>query len=301
MARNARFEKLVDKALDSKVIKKLGYFVGLDLKYFVMGFSYLTFAQIIGLVLSLLFSVVLARLVSKEIFGQYNYIFSLIGIASVFTMPGMSMAITQAVANGHDRVLITATKEMFKWSIFGSTVLIGAGIYYFLSGSILLGKCVMISSLFFPFFVNFEVYKSFLTGKKSFGKLAKYQVMIQILSVLTTLLVVYFTRNLIPIIIAILASNSLLRGYFFRATLKKIEGQSYEPGAIPFGRHMTVLRGFFSSKEKILSLNACCRHCCRNFNLSMSVYYSLFVLTKICRCCSLCSNSINPTDFCHTR
>lgn len=236
----AKLANLVNKALDNQFVKKLESYVHLDLKYFVKNFSYLTFTRVVGMGLGLLVTIAFARLLSKEIYGQYNYIIAIIGILAIFSLPGMGTAITQAVARGYDGTLITGIKERFKWSILGSVAVLGVGTYYFLDGSILLGKCFMISSLFFPFFENFRVYHAFLTGKKAFGKIAKYQIMIETLSILATFLAIYFTRNLILILIAFLGSNALLRGYFFRLTSKNMENQSNDPEAISFGRHMTV-------------------------------------------------------------
>jgi O-antigen/teichoic acid export membrane protein len=165
---------------------------------------------------------------------------SILGILTIFTLPGMNTAITQAVAKGHDKVLIKGTKEKFKWSFFGSIAILGVGVYYFLTGSILLGKCLMISSLFFPFLRNFQTYSAFLSGKKQFEKVAEYQVIVQIISTLITILVIYFSRNLMLILIANLFSFSLLRCYFFKLTLKSMTNQSNDKETISFGKHLTV-------------------------------------------------------------
>jgi len=225
----------IDKFLD-----KLGSYLHLDLKYYVKNSSYLITARVVSTILGLLLSISFARFLPKEIYGQYGYIMSIIGILAIFTLPGMSTAITQAVARGHDRVLIEGTKERFKWSILGSIAVLGVGIYYFLNGSILLGKCLMISSLFFPFYQNFQTYNAFFSAKKQFGKVAKYQIIIRAISVPVTALVIYLSRDLMLILVANLFTLSLLRGYFFRSASKSMENESNDKEAIPFGKHLTV-------------------------------------------------------------
>ena len=224
----------------AKVLRKVEGIVHLDLRYYIKNASYLTFAQIVSMSLGILISISFARFLTKEIYGQYGYIMSIIGILAIFTLPGMNTAITQAVARGHDRVLIEGTKEKFKWSIIGSIAILGVGAYYLLSGSILLGKCLMISSLFFPFFNNFQTYNAFLSGKKQFDKTAKYQVIIQVISVPVTVLVIYLSRDLMLILIANLFFLSSLRGYFFRTASKNMVNQSNDKEAITFGKHLTV-------------------------------------------------------------
>lgn len=223
-----------------KIIDKFGNYLQLDLRYYIKNSIYLISAEVISMIFGLLLSITFARLLTKELYGQWNYIFSIIGILAIFTLPGMGTAITQAVARGHDRVLIEGTKERFRWSILGSIAVLGVGIYYFLNDSILLGKCLMISSFFFPFFKNLQTYNSFLSGKKQFNKVARYQIIVQAISVPITILVIYFSRDLMLILVANFLSISLLHGYFFQLTSKDMENKSNDREAITFGKHITV-------------------------------------------------------------
>ena len=223
-----------------RYINRIEKYLQLDLDYYIRNSFYLILARGTIMAGGLLISIAFARLVSQETYGQWNYLLSIIGICAVFSMPGMNTAITQSVATGQERVLITATKSRFKWSLLGSLVIVGLGIYYVLTGEIELGKGFIAASLFFPFFQNFESYAAFISGKKQFDTLAKYRIFTQVIVVLATVLVIYFTRNLMVIIIAYLLSFSVLRGYFFKKTSGRITKQEYDPEAISFGKHMTV-------------------------------------------------------------
>ena len=203
-----------------------------DLGYYIENSFYLSLSQGISIVFGLLLSISFARLLTKEMYGQWNYIFSVIGLLAILTLPGMNTSITQAVARGHDGVLIEGTKERFKWSILGSIAVFVVGVYYFRMGSVIVGKCLMISSLFLPFFQNFQTYIAFLSGKKQFDKVSMYRDVTQIISVLVTVLVIYFSRNLILILFANLLSLSLLGGYFFSRSLKDIKDGDEDKEAI---------------------------------------------------------------------
>ena len=235
---------LSDKVLDSRLLRRLERYFKLDLRYFIQNYVYLASAQVVTLACGLLLSVAFARLLPKETFGQYSFIFAILAMATITTLPGMGTAIVQAVARGHDRVLIEGTKERFKWSILGVAALLGIGIYYFLNGSALLGKCFIAASLLFPLAQNLETYNSFLQGRKLFGKSAKYRIVVQLVSVIATLLVVYFTRNLILIVITTLLSTSLLRGYYFLVTAKSIHRGGDDKSAISLGRHLSLMDVF---------------------------------------------------------
>jgi len=222
------------------MVYKLESFLSLDIKWYIKNSMYLILTNIIIIVSNFLLSVALARLLTKELYGLWNFIFSILSILAIFTLPGMNIAITQAVARGYDRVLIEGIKEKFKWSMLGSIVISGVGAYYFLNSFTLLGMCFMISSLFFPFYQIFQTYTAFLYGKMQFNIIAKYHIILQILSILVVLPVIYLTRNLIFILITYLTCNVLLNGYFLQTTLKKMKNHNSDKEAISFGKHLTL-------------------------------------------------------------
>lgn len=224
-----------------KIIERLGHYMHLDAKYYVKNLSYLICANIVSVLFALLLSIAFANFVSKEVYGQYSYILSILGVLAVFTLYGMNIAITQAVARDRDGVFIEGTKERFKWSIFGSIAIFGVGMYYLLNNSILLGKSFMVASLIFPFFYSFQTFSAFLSGKKLFGKLSMYQSIATTFSALITILVIYFSRDLVFILIASLVSHSLFGGYFFNLSRKMAKNDDIDNASISFGKHMTLI------------------------------------------------------------
>ena len=225
----------------NRIIDKLGAKVRLDLRYYLKNFSFLYTSQAVAAVLALLLSVAFARLFTKELYGQWNYIFSIMGLLAVTTLPGMNMAIVQAVARGHDRVFVEGTKVKLKWSLLGSLALLGVGAYYYLNDSTLLGICLLISAPFFPFYENLQVYGAYFAGKKQFSKSAKYVIITQVISMTAAILVLYFTRNLIFILITYLGFFSLLRGLFFKLAVNAVQGTNGDSSALTFGKKMTGL------------------------------------------------------------
>ncbi len=223
-----------------RYINRIGNFIQLDLDYYIRNSFYLITARGVMMACGLLLSVTFARLVSQESYGQWNYLFSILGICAILTLPGMSTAILQAVATGHDRVLIDGTKHRFRWSLLGSLVLAGVGLYYLLAGTAELGKGLLVAAIFLPFYQSFDSYTAYITGKKQFDRLAKYQIITQVAAILVTVLVIYLARNLAIIIIAYLISFSVLKGYFFRITSREATNQKSDPSAIAFGNRMTI-------------------------------------------------------------
>ena len=223
------------------ISNKIGKYFQLDIDYYFKNIGYLFIDKGIRIFCALSLSVIFARFLSKEIYGQYSFILAILGFVSVFTLTGINTAVTQAVANGYDRVLITGIKNKFKWSILGSIIVFAIGAYYFSVGSYLMGKAFIIASLFFPFFYNFRIFSDFLLGKKDFSKMLKYHAFINIISLIVMALTVYFVRDLIYILVAFLLINSLLWAYFFKLSLKRMENQNDNPESILFGKKLSFI------------------------------------------------------------
>ena len=108
--------------------------VGLDLPYFIKGGFWLSVGQFFGTLKGFILSIVFANLLSKEVFGEYSFAMTVLGIAGVFALPGMGVAVVQAVAKGYEGTYFKALKEVFKWSWLGSLLLLGFSIYEYFYG-----------------------------------------------------------------------------------------------------------------------------------------------------------------------
>ena len=225
------------------VINTIEKWLGIDLEYYIKNNAYLLIAQGVILLSGLATSVVLARLLSKEDYGQYNYFFSIIGILAISALPGMGAAIMQAIANGRDQVFIKGTKTRFKWSLIGAAVCLLIGIYYYSSGETLLGKCFLVSSLFFPFYASFDGFYAFLNGRQRFDLSSRYRSIYWVLLTLAVILAVYFTRNLLWVVAAYLATSTILYIFFLSKTIRTGNLNRHEDKtAITYGKQLTGIQ-----------------------------------------------------------
>ncbi|MGB2814242.1 MAG: oligosaccharide flippase family protein [Dehalococcoidales bacterium] len=225
------------------VIGKIGKGLDVDLGYYIKNNSYLITAQGVIFLSGLASSVVLARLLSKEAYGQYNYFFSILGILAISSLPGMTAAIIHAVANGRDWILVQSTKTRFKWSLIGAAVCILVGVYYYFSGETLLGKCFLLSSLFFPFHVSFNGFYAFLYGRQRFDLSSRYRSIYWALLTLAVILAVYLTRNILWVITAYMAASAILHIVFMVSTIRTGNLNHREDlTAITYGKQLTGIR-----------------------------------------------------------
>jgi len=231
------------KTIQNKIFilsKKYSQKVGLDLPYFIKNGFWVTFRQGVGIISGLALSIVFARFASQEVFGQYQFILSILSIVSILSIPGLNTSIIQSVTSGHDGDYKKVVKTSFLWSLLGVPILLIIGGYYYVCQSHSLGIVLMISSVFFPFFYAPNTWDSFLQGKSRFDIAAKYSSVQAIINTLATIAVIFFKgSNLILIMITYLISYTFFNWYYYIKSLKYVENTKNDAGVIAYGWFLT--------------------------------------------------------------
>jgi O-antigen/teichoic acid export membrane protein len=238
------------------VSKVCGKKIGLDLPYFIKNGFWVAVRQGIGAISGLALSVAFARLASQEVFGQYQFVLSVLSIVALFSVPGLNTSLIQSVARGCDGDYRRVVKTSFMWSLLGIPALLVVGMYYYSFQSHSLGIAFMIASIFFPFFYAPNTWDSFLQGKSRFDVLARYaSVQAIINSVVTALVVFFFHENLIFIIVIYLISHTFFNGYYYYKSLEYIKNDEREDDTLKYGWFLTrigVLNVIASNIDKIV-------------------------------------------------
>jgi len=242
---------MIDKSknLIYKFLRKSQKFTKTDNVYIATQGSYLGIGNIIGTIASLLLAMAFARLLPKEIYGQYTYILSIITIVGVIALPGMESAIIQAMARGFEGTFKKILKTRFKWGLWGGLISIAIGFFFLITQhDFTLFISFLAAGFFFPFMETSLSYLSYLAGKKLFNVQVKYSTLSQIISTLIIIITLFLTKNLsqstvlIALILAYFSTNTILRIYFLSRTLKKYPpNENHDPKSINFGKHLTVL------------------------------------------------------------
>lgn len=122
----------------------------IDLAYVIKNEFWVYLRLGTSLITGLAVSVVFARLASKEVFGQFNFILAILAIVSIASMPGLNAAILRSTARGNEGNYKQAVNKRFLWSFLGIPALLAVGAYYYYYDTQIIGICLMISSIFFP-------------------------------------------------------------------------------------------------------------------------------------------------------
>ncbi len=224
------------------ILRKSEKYLKTDMVYLAKGGLWLTLGQVISSIATFLLAIAFANLLPKETYGTYKYILSVAGILTIATLRGMDMATNQAAARSHEGTLIPIIKTKIYWGLLGAISSSGISLYYFINENITLAISFLVIAAFLPFMDSFNLYNSFLRGKKLFRASVIYGIIIHILATITLIITLFATNNLFIIIFAYFFSWTLLRAIFFFLTLKKFPpNQSIDPNTIPYGKHLSFI------------------------------------------------------------
>lgn len=222
-------------------ISEYGQKYEIDLAYAIKNEFWVYLRQGVLLTTGLAASVAFARLAPKEVYGQYGFLLAILAIASLLSIPGLNTAVLRSVARGCEGNYKTAVKTSFLWSLLGIPALLGVGAYYYFYSTRILGVCLMMSSIFFPFIYAPNTWNGFLQGKKRFDLAVRYGSIHSIVNAAALIMVVSIKPNhLVSIFITYLVTNSFLSCLFYLTSLKYIGNNAKDGECQRYGYFLTT-------------------------------------------------------------
>lgn len=233
------------------LIYKLQKYFKIDFIYLIKGEFWLAVGRIISMATAFVMAWAWANWVDKEIYGNYQYIFSLVGIISIFSLHGVGWAVVQAVARGFEGSFVRGFKTQLKWGLLASlSALIIAG-YYWVQGNKNFPLVFLVVAVFLFLFNALLIYTSFLTGKKLFGVQVRYESIVQVVAVLAMLTALFSVKTslahlpdfiiLLLLVSVYFVSRTFLNFIFFLRTKAKFSPNKKEdPKTISYGKHLSL-------------------------------------------------------------
>lgn len=217
-------------------------FTKTDNVYLAKGGFWLTGGQVVTSAASFVLALLFARLIPKEVYGNYKYILSLAGLFATFSLTGLSAAVVQSVARGFRGTFFAVTKILIKWNSLILLTSLSGSIYYLLNDNQTLGYGLLIVAVLFPSIRIFEVYESYLNGSKNFKKSAIYRGIVDIATIVSVAITLFLTDHVIVLLTTNLLTQFLLNALFYKKTYDSIQADqrtNIEPGIIEFGKHLS--------------------------------------------------------------
>lgn len=185
---------------------------------------------------------VLVRTLNQDQFGDYQFILSIVGVLTVFSLPGLNNAVMQSTARGMEGTFSHALKPSFLSSLIGSLILCCIGTWYLLVIDSNLFLAFYVAAILFPFTHSLKHWKSLKAGKEEF---LSFLLIEGSFALLTALLVIGFSLaipgSIIYPLFIVLAVPALLNLVLTGYMLQKIAPEApVETGSIQYGIKTTL-------------------------------------------------------------
>lgn len=227
-----------------------------DIAYIKENGFWVLIGAIISFIGGFALSVAFANLLSQETYGEYKYIFSLMGMLGAITLSGSGIVISRSITKGFDGTFLNQVKLQIKTSFPAVAMGLGVGFYYLYQGNSTLGYGIVIASIFSPLLQSLNLYNSVLEGKRLFKTITLFQSIHGSLPIVVVIGSLYVFDNLIPILLTYFISHIVIHGIltFVTRTLY-IENQNVDPEARSYSLHLSlqgVIGPISSNLDKIL-------------------------------------------------
>jgi O-antigen/teichoic acid export membrane protein len=150
-------------------VEQLEKRTGLNLRYFAVSGFWVTIRYILLGLLSLATSVAFARLATQEIYGQYQFVFSIISLLSLLSLPGLNTISLRGVSKGLLGTVLTTTKLSFRasWLVALGACLTGL-FFLVVKDEPTTGWSLIGVSVFLPFLYGTNTWYTYYEGQMDF-------------------------------------------------------------------------------------------------------------------------------------
>lgn len=232
-------------------------YVRTDMIYLATGGFWLLISQIFLSGASFLMAIAFAHFVSKEVYGQYKYVLSVITLLGTFTLSGLSGATLQSLAHGYEGTLQYAFWKNIRWSVLFFIGAGGAAGYYLWHGNFFLGISMLIAGSLWPFWTSTNLYGTLLVAKKDFRRSSIYfDIIGNLIPYASLLAAMLFFGTPLSLVIAYFASNTLIGLILYRRVMNIYRPHgSVDPDMMSYSKHLSfidVLAGIANNIDQVL-------------------------------------------------
>lgn len=194
---------------------------------------------------------------SPTTYGTYRYYMAIVGMLSIFSLPGVNTAITTTVAAGKRGVLIPSVWLRTRYALIASVITLAAGVYFAMLGQRDLAIAMIASSVILPFYMSLDTVFAFLLGKSAFKEMSIARAISTVITTLTIIaLIRAYPNSSLCVITGSISVVSVMYGLSLYWAIRRYgEGSSIRDNTDVerYGKQLTW-RGFIGIVETRLDL-----------------------------------------------
>lgn len=203
--------------------------------------SSLSTVQIVSVSIGFFTSIIWARYVEKDVYGQYQVILSIMTIVNSLCLPGLSESLTISAAKGYDGNLTRIIKYKTLSLLAGSVAILCIAIYYYFSSDLKLSYALFIGVFIFPLFQLDSIWAAWLNGRGLLKRLSLYRVLTIISTAVMLLALVYFgIQDLEILVLGLIGLPGLLSVLITAGILTQRKNTVHDNDSIRYGFHTTA-------------------------------------------------------------
>ncbi len=178
------------------LLRRSERFFKTDMVYLIQGGFWLNSNQMSEAILGLLLTVAFANLIPLAVYGTYKYVLSVYSLFVIASLPGLSTALVRSISRGRDGAFIQGIKLKLNWSLVASLLALTFAAYKYLNGGGNLFALFVVVAVALPLMEAFSMYSSYLNGKRLFKTWTLVDIFLQIFSIGSLILILFFTENI---------------------------------------------------------------------------------------------------------
>jgi O-antigen/teichoic acid export membrane protein len=198
-------------------LTKIGKRFGIDAHYFAKGSMLVLIGHAVSILRGIITGYLVARLFEKEIYGQYQFMLSIVGMLSLFGLAGLGNPVARAWARGESFSLRRITMVQLKVCLIGSAILLCCIPFLEHYHRQELWPFFLAAAVLFPLppiaMVHFGGYT---IGKARFDISLKATLVWSVIMTVATLGVILFSRSALLLLIIGMSVPSLVYVYYSR-------------------------------------------------------------------------------------
>jgi len=233
-----------------KALKPLERFLKTDIEYLASGAFWTVGGRFLSMFLAFGLAFIYARYLTKEFYGSYTYVQSIISIALAFTLPGLGTTLLYAIARGNEGTFKNVVKKMFFISFLATLIAWTIALYFLTKNNVALALTLFIAGIIVPFYETSNRFVVYLNAKKQFKKRVLYNLVVRVISFIfigTTVLWIYKTRVPLeiglPVFVGVYFLSYAIPQIFFLKKIWRIipKDSPTEKNVLKEGIHFTLM------------------------------------------------------------
>lgn len=239
----------------NRALDRLTQALGFDVRFYGKSFVWLGFGQASGVVRGVATTFLMARWLPRNTMGEFRYVLAIFALAGMFAAGGISAGIIRGIAKGDTVVVWAGMKRILMIAPLGTLVLLIAAIERWFVGETTVAIALAFSGALFPIYAICGLYGSILTGQERVQRLTKIAIINNTLFALCFFLVIWKTKELLPVFFAYLGIDILFRGFITWNEIRKLPKQGSADEHVKLGDHLnaiSIIQALASQLDQIL-------------------------------------------------